>query len=89
MFEKVRDNQDKYTLLESKIANGQDGQLVLTICSSFWAHDTGLLSGNGRIEGEDGFSDEDDNPNPKAALDKVDELMVRILDNLIDRNPTI
>ena len=68
LFEKVRDNQDKYTLLESTIANGQDGQLVLTMCSSCWQSDSGLLGGNGRVAGQDEFSDEDDDPSPKAAL---------------------
>ena len=81
LLEKVRDNQDKYTLLESKISNGQDGQLIMTICSSFWDKDAGLLGGNGRIEGEEGSSDEDD-PIP-TAVDEVDELMVRMTLNQI------
>jgi len=62
LIEKVRDNQDKYTLLESKIANGQDGQLVMTLCSSFWDKD--CCTGS-----EEGFSDDDDDdPNPKTVL---------------------
>jgi hypothetical protein len=80
LFEKARDNQDRYTLLETKIANGQDAQLVMTLCPSFWDKDAGLLDGNRRIEGVECISDDDDdNSNPKPALDEVDELMVRIL----------
>jgi hypothetical protein len=66
LFEKVRDNQDKYTLLESKIANGEESQLVMTLCSSFW--DKEGLVGNGQIEGEGGSSDEDDDdPSPRRS----------------------
>ncbi|KIM77726.1 hypothetical protein PILCRDRAFT_11814 [Piloderma croceum F 1598] len=79
LFEKVRDNQDRYTLLETKIVNGQDAQLVITLCPSFWDKDTGLLGGNGRIEGEECISDDDDDSYPKPALDEIDELMVSIL----------
>lgn len=67
LFEKVRDNQEKYTLLESLIANGQDGQLVMTLCKSFWENDTGPLGS--RFEGGEEYSDEDDG---------VDELMAQM-----------
>ncbi|KIM71474.1 hypothetical protein PILCRDRAFT_17044 [Piloderma croceum F 1598] len=76
LFEKFRDNQDRYTLIETKITNGQDAQLVMILCPSFGDKDAGLLGGNGQIEGEEGFSDDDSSPKP--ALDKVDELMVHI-----------
>lgn len=68
LFEKVRDNQDKYTLLESKVANGLDDQLVLTLCSSFWGNkDIRLLDEDG--VDHDGSSDEGGDLSPKYDLD--------------------
>jgi hypothetical protein len=69
LFEKVRDNQDRYTLLETMVVNGQDAQLLITLCPSFWDKDT-LLGGNGQME--EFMSDDDDDSNLKPALDEID-----------------
>jgi len=65
LLEKVRDNPEKYTLLESSIANGQDGQLVMTLSKCFWDDEK---SGGGRIEGEEKYSDYDDHDDDDYKL---------------------
>lgn len=81
IIEKVTENPEKYTLIESTIAYGLRLQLVTTLVTSFWDRDTGPLGGEGRMDGEGGLEENDegeDNPKlePQLVFDEVDAMMV-------------
>jgi hypothetical protein len=59
LIERARDNPEKFTIIQSKIANGQGLQLVLTVVTgSFWkdgpdAWNEGLNEGIEEVDGEE------------------------------------
>jgi len=73
LIERARENPGKFTIIQSKIANGQSKQLVLTIVTGgFW---------QARQEAwvEDDAEDEDDDlPPVRKNLDGVDMAMARL-----------
>lgn len=83
LIEKVQENREKYTLLESLIAAGQGRTCVLTLgTGEFWVADKGLIGG-GLVEGE---NDDGEEPGPGTALDDVDMFRARRVLNSFLKN---
>lgn len=72
LLQRVKDNRDKYTLIESIVVHGKGHtQLVMTTVVSLWEK-----GGNRRANGHGGHDDHDDEDGPRSALEEVDDEMV-------------
>ncbi|KAF7799425.1 hypothetical protein EIP86_010660 [Pleurotus ostreatoroseus] len=84
LIEKVQQNSEKYTLVESRIACGQSMQCVLTqVTGAFWTSDNTLIGGGSVTKDfEDKYGED-----AGTAVDEVDEMMVKmILNNFMKAN---
>lgn len=73
LIERARENPGKFTVIQSKIANGQSKQLVLTIVTGgFWQ-----ARQEAWVE-DDAEDDDDDLPPVRKNLDGVDMAMARL-----------
>jgi hypothetical protein len=74
LIERVRDNPGKFTVIQSKIANGRSKQLVLTIVTGgFWQ-----ARQEAWVE-DDADDGDDDLPPVRKNLDGVDMAMARLM----------
>ncbi|KAI0088570.1 hypothetical protein BDY19DRAFT_172115 [Irpex rosettiformis] len=79
LIEKVQQNRESYTLLESQISSGEGITCVLTlVCGDFWSSDGGLVGG-GLVEGENDSDEDGETPEDwkGTALDDVDVFRMR------------
>ena len=84
LIERARDNPGKFTIIQSKVANGQGLQMVLTVVTgSFWKNDP-----EGFVDGEEGVAVEDEdmsaeggnveNEFSESRTDEVDVMVARM-----------
>lgn len=80
LIERARENPGKFTIIQSKIANGQGLQMVMTVVTgSFWKDNANPWA----IEEDEVEESDLDNDNPKSkykgkSLDEVDIMMARM-----------
>lgn len=84
LIEKVQQNSEKYTLIESIVSCGQSMQCVLTQATgAFWTSDNTLIGGGTMSEDSELEFGEDTG----TAVDEVDEMMVKmILNKFMEKN---